>query len=427
MNSVQLLTTFCSEMESGFLDFVQPTAQALLPLLTATDEVTMLCDEARSAAFQCWALLIKCARKGAEERNQPATISQELLATFLPTVCKSLSEDKMADTIREGSDGLSECIKNAGPNCLKTEEFQQITQLMFKLIDDSLVRTSNDQNEKKKDSAGAPAELQADEDDENNAEDDEESCRRSLEEVLGSLMEVVPDQFVQLLPHCEGKMKEWLSQKQNGTLALFLACDLLQHLKSKSMPVWPTMMPAIFEALTNPDADLRIPAAYAVNLASPIAEFAEAAGQAVNKLQQILNAPAPKKRREDKAKVALDNAVAAMLALAVHKPDQCPAQCFTLVLSKLPLKDDEEEAKKVHKLLVDQFAAENPRLLGDASNLPLILKVLAEIYKQENICEKETDEKIVALFKKLPGAMLQQHAGTFSEKQQKKIERIVTG
>jgi len=427
LNSVQLLTTFCNEMESSFFEFVQPSAQALLPLLTATDEVTMLCDEARSAAFQCWALLIKCARKGAEEKNMPATVAQELLATFLPTVCKSLAEDKMPDTIREGSDGLSECIKNGGKDCVSSEQFQQIAQLMFKLIDDSLARTVSDTAEKKKDSVGAPAELQADDDDENNAEDDEESCRRSLEEVLGALMEVVPDQFVQLLPHCETKMNDWLSQKQNATLALFLACDLLQHLKDKSTPVWKTMMPAIFKALTEAEADLRIPAAYAINLASPIPAFNEAAGEAVRVLQQILNAPAPKKRREEKAKVALDNAVAAMLALAVNKPDQCPATNFALVLSKLPLKDDEEEAKKVHKLVVDQFAAENPRLVGDgASNLSTILKVLAEIYKQENICEKETDEKIVILFKKLPQALLQQHASQFTEKQQKKIERIIT-
>jgi len=222
-------------------------------------------------------------------------------------------------------------------------------------------------------------------------------------------------------------MKVWFTQKNNATLALFLACDILQHLKERSTPQWEVMMPAIFSAMTQEDADLRIPAAYAINLASSIPAFAQAAPEAVNKLRAILTAPTPKKRREEKAKIALDNAVAAMLALAVHQPEKCDADNFTLVLNKLPLKDDEEEAKKVHKLLVQQCAAENQRLFGaNASNLPKILSVLAEMYKQESICEKETDEMIVKMFKGLPPAVLQTHASSFSEKQQKKVERIIT-
>lgn len=296
--------------------------------------------------------------------------------------------------------------------------------MMFKLIDDSLGRTDEMKGAKAKGSAGAPTELQPDEDEDETFEDDEEQCRRSIEEVLGSLMEVMPETFVSALPFCETKMKLWLSSKQNCTLALFLACDLLQHLKEASSPVWPTIFPAIFTALTNEDAEIRIPAAYAINLAAPIAAFAEAAPEAYTKLQAILSAPAPRKRREEKAKVAMDNAVAAMLALAVHKPDKCPATAFQLVLNKLPLKDDEEEAKKVHKLLVQQVKANNTRLT-DPTNLPKILSVLAEIYKQENMCEKETDAEIISIFKQLPPATIQQQASGFSEKQQKKIERIM--
>jgi len=419
LNSVQLLTTFCTEMEVAFAEFVQPSAQALHPLLTATDDVTMLCDEARSAAFQCWALLIKCATQAGNQ-----TLAVQLLQEFLKPVCQSIANDKDADTIREACDGMAQCIKHAGPGCLGAAEFEQITQMMFKLIDDSMARTNEMKTAKAKGSTGAPQELMPDEDEDETFEDDEEQCRRSLEEVLGSLMEVMPDTFVNALQFCQEKMKVWLNDAKNCTLALFLACDLLQHLKEKSAPLWPIMFPAIFAALTNQDAEIRIPAAYAINLASPIPAFAEAAPEAIAKLTAILSAPAPKKRREEKAKVAMDNAVAAMLALAVNKPDQCPPSAFGLVLAKLPMKDDEEEAKKVHKLLVQQVKANNSRLMGDG-NLVKILQVLAEIYKQDNMSEKETDADVVAIFKTLGPAGIQQHAAGFSEKQQKKIERIL--
>lgn len=98
---------------------------------------------------------------------------------------------------------------------------------------------------------------------------------------------------------------------------------------------------------------------------------------------------------------------------------------FKLVLEKLPLKEDEEEAKKVHEIIVTQFQAQNAALLGDGnSNLPALLKILAEVYKQEAICEKETDQKIVALFKSLPQNVLEGAASSFSEKQLKKIQNI---
>merc|ERR1711879_96479 len=115
-----------------------------------------------------------------------------------------------------------------------------------------------------------------------------------------------------------------------------------------------------------------------------------------------------------------------MLSLAVHKPNESQAAAvMPALLSKLPIKEDEEEAKKVHKIVVEQLMAENQVFVG-GDNLQQILRILAEVYKQENLCEKETDEKIVQVFKGLPRDLIVQHAANFSEKQQKKIERILT-
>jgi len=160
-------------------------------------------------------------------------------------------------------------------------------------------------------------------------------------------MEVAPQDFMQCLPVCGQKIEQWLSTKQHKTLALFLACDLILHLKEQSESVWPAFMPAVFQALQDSDPDVRTPAAYAINLASPLAKFDEAAPSAFKLLGQIVGGPAPKKR-DDKGKVALDNAVSALMVLAKEKPALCPAEipAWQLVVSKLPLKEDEEEAKK---------------------------------------------------------------------------------
>lgn len=428
-NSVQLLTTFCSEMEGGYFDFIQPTAEHLMPLLTASDSQTLLCDEARSAAYQCWALLIKCAEKGREAGKQPANLSDELLTAVLPKICTTMKDETDPDSVRECAEGLSECLKYGRKDSLGREVFVQIFEMTMALMDASLSRTSVLIVEKRKEAAGAPAELQADEDADED-EDEEEQCRRALEEVFGSMMELAPTFFVEALPKCEEKIRLWMSEEKTITIALFLVCDLLEKMKERSVPLWPTMIPAVFPCLTHAKAEIRIPACYAVNLAAPLSQFAEATPQALKELSQILSAPVQKKGRKEKAKarMALDNAVAATLALAVNRPNECAGQLplmFELVLGKLPLKEDEEEAKKVHEIVVSQCLANNVALLGqDNKNLPALLKALAEMYKQENICEKETDQKIVTVIKSLPQAVLEGAASQFSEKQVKKIQNI---
>jgi len=165
-----------------------------------------------------------------------------------------------------------------------------------------------------------------------------------------------------------------------------------------------------------------------INVASAVPAFAQAAPQAYQGLAQILSVARPKKR-EERAKTAYDNAVGAMMSLSIGCPGQCPpeVQSWNLVLSRLPLRDDEEEARIVHEKLVDQVMAQNQGLLGAGNaNLGPALGILAEVYHTEGICTKDTDEKILKVFKMIPQAMLGQLAASFSEKQQKKVQKMIS-
>merc|ERR1719401_222761 len=107
----------------------------------------------------------------------------------------------------------------------------------------------------------------------------------------------------------------------------------------------------------------------------------------------------------------------------------CPPeiQPWPLVIARLPLRDDLEEARKVHEKLVDMVLAQDQALLGGAGtpNLGPVLSVLAEIYHVENMCNKDTGEKVLKIFQMLPRDVLQSLASGFSEKQQKKIEKML--
>jgi len=422
-----LLNTYCVEMEGAFYDCIPQTAEALLSLLSGSDEITMLCNEARNAAFQTWASLIKCARMGAKDRGMQPTVAADLLRQFLRRAVPSMQSDDDPEGLQAGAEGLAECLRNVGPGVLGADEVRQIVEQIFKFIDDSFKRTLVIEKEKQASSVGAPPEL-AQDDDEEDAGEEEEACRRAFEDALGAVMEVSTQEFLPCMTETCTRMQQWLGA-QHKTLALFLACDMLQHLKEYSAPAWPVFMDPVFQALVDKNPDVRIPAAYAISLAAPIPQFSEAAPRAFQALAQLLSAPAPKKK-DEQAKVALDNCVSAMFALAKEKPQHCPPEipAWQLVVSKLPLRDDEDEAKKIHKAVTDLLLEQHQGLLGqDNCHIGKILSCLAEVYKQENFSTKECDAQILRIFQMLPRENLQQLAAGFSEKQQRKIEKMLTG
>jgi hypothetical protein len=424
--SVNLLYTFGDEMEGAYLDWVQPTCTAFLPFLGTDADVALLCGEVRGAAFQAWAMMIKCAKKGCQDRGQAPVLAQELTRTFLVKIIEVLRDEQDPDTIRESADGICECLKNSGQGVLGTTEIHQLLQRLFELIEESTKRSESEEKAKK-DKSGGPA----DEDEDEDEEGDEDACRYSCQEAIGAIMEVAPQDIVQpaVLQDVSQRLGKYLGSKLERSVGLYLSCNMLKNLKDQAQPAFPIFMPAIFQALVDKDPDIRIPACWAVNLAAELPVFAEAAPQAFKALAQLLGGKPPKKK-DDQGWVAQDNAVAALLALSRHKaqctPPDVPA--WELIVSKLPLEADWDEAKKVHKSIVELVMQQDAGLLGpNAANLGKILSALAEMYKSEEISEKETDAIILQIFNAIPQEKLLTLKDAFSEKQMKKIERMLTG
>jgi len=401
----------------------------LLPLLAnADDDFTTWCGEVRGVCLQAWASLIKVARQGADQKGMAPELAQQLLSTGLRTSFALLEKNKGPETLCAITSGIAECIRSVGTGIVQASELAHIVGIMFETVDKSINRTAKAQHQR------APA---ADEDDDEDwGQHEEEQLRRNCEEVLAALMEVSADHFLPCLPVCSERIGKWLQSKQNKVLGLYLSCDILLHLKERSQSIWPVFMPQVFKSLEmgakgpcEEDADARLAAAYAINVAAPYAAFEEAAAEAYRRLAKIVGSPRPKKR-DSSGRKALDNAVAALMSLIREKPGSCPPeiQAWPLILARLPLRDDESEAQKSHEKLVDLVMAKDAGLLGPSnSNLASVLSSLAEVQGSKNLCNEATDAKIVKVFQLVPREMLQGFAAGFSEKQQKKIEKMLSG
>lgn len=431
--SLSLLLTFCTEMEGAYFEFVEETAAVLLPLLSNEDEeFAAYCEQVRGIALQAWGLLIKVARAGEKERNSPPALASSLLSAGLRTTFAILDSHEDAEALAGVASGITQCVKNVGADVLESAEVAGIAEKMFAIIDQSMQRSRKYLAVKQKSGASANLPGDEEEDEEDWQEGEEEQLRRNCEEVLGAVMEVSAEHFQQCLPTCAEKMAAWLQTEQHRVLALYLACDILLHLKERAQSMWCVFMPQVFKSLSageKEDPDARTAAAYAVHMAAPFAAFDEAAPEAFRGLAKIVGGPKPKKR-DHKGKRAMDNAVAALCILAKEKRGLCPPdiQAWPLAIARMPLRDDEDEARKLHGKIVDLVLAQDEALLGPGrANLGPLLGVFAEIYQQESICDKPTEEKILKIFQMMPKDMLQGLAGKFTEKQMKKIEKMLCG
>eukprot|EP00931_Biecheleriopsis_adriatica_P043158 TRINITY_DN24680_c0_g3_i1.p1 TRINITY_DN24680_c0_g3~~TRINITY_DN24680_c0_g3_i1.p1 ORF type:complete len:1101 (-),score=285.62 TRINITY_DN24680_c0_g3_i1:18-3320(-) len=420
-DSLRLLNKYCDVCEGSFFDHVPATARAMLPLLSTTNDWQ---EDVRGDALWTWSLLVKSARAGCTERNLPPNHAHELLLTGIQHAFKSIDSATDAASLASTANPLAECIKNVGTGVLSAQEIQQLAGKAFQMLDQSFERTAKLVAMRQK--AGKAA---VDEDDDQNGDlQQEEACRQAYVEMLTSMMKVAPAEFLQCVPECGQRIQQWIATTENKALALYLAGALIEHLKERSESVWPVFMPQLFQSLGDTNAEVRTNAAWAINTAAPIPGFAQAAPEAFRRLAQIVSAARPKKR-DEKAKTAYDNAVGALLSMAIVHQKQCPPeiQTWNLILARLPLRDDEEEAKIVHEKLVDQVMAQNADLLGPQNgNLAPVLSILAEVYKTESICNKSSDEKILKVFKMIPPANLSTLASGFTEKQQKKIQKMLS-
>jgi hypothetical protein len=427
--ALSFVKSMVDELEEAFAPYIKDTATAMLKVFDFE-----LGEDVREEAFEVWASLITVARK----LGQIAVLT-ELLQSLLGRVLTAMeTTDDLAWELTQAT-GLSTCLKAAGPGVLQENEVGKINEQVFKLLKESL-----DRREELDQRGGAEA---ADEDDEEvqHGEDSDDfnvvtvdiRIRAALCEILGGVMQHHADLFLKVSSvHLLAMVEGFLTQKnakhkdEEKKLAVYIICDIVEHLKERAVELWPKLVPTLIECVGDPDFKIAQASAYGLALAAVTPQFAPFAQQATARLQALLPA-LEKKGKKDKVRslAVRDNAVSAFGLLLRHHRASVPAAADAAVwgqwLGYLPLKTDEEEAQKVHELLCVLIQEQHAELLGkDFAHLPKILGILSEVYGNEMLVTKETTEKIHAILKTMGEAGLSRFGVSCTPKQQKKLERM---
>jgi importin-5 len=409
-SALTTVSSFVELMGGSYRECVKETAIRLLPLLEFQFD-----DEVKSLAITTWGHLVKCA----SDAGDVALVS-DLLKGYLDYATKTMPHEEDLDILEVQARGISACISAAPTGAIDGARGQEILTLVFKLLEESFKRRKEAELEQE--------EEELDEDDLENAEmekEKDESVRISLVEIGASLMRKHKPVFVQFGMPMFNKLVASLvtstNNVQDRSLALYVACDYLEHLGSESVSAWPLFMDAMFAAITDSEIQLRQAACYGMNVGSRIPEFSTVAAQAVQRLMMTIDQP---NARSKNNLMATENAVAALGHVCEKHENalgQVAAKYWETWLNHLPLKEDEEEGQSTHAQLLRLVNAQHPVMVA---HLAKVLHILVQVYKRDS-CSDETSAGIAKLIGSVPESNLSQIVANFPEKDKKKTVRIV--
>jgi len=423
-NAVACVHTFVEELGKAYAPFVGQTAQALLPVFEFS-----MAEEVRDLAFETWGQLCHVAREGGE-----TTTLSELVLEFLRRILPKLEGTAEATmdlaALKTRADGVSACLKKAGPSVLSPEQVRHICKVAFGGITNSLKMREERKKQAKANTTG---------DDEDAEEGDaerektEQSFRLACCEMAGALMNHHANEFVaQNLEECLMFVQQFIQATNvldDRRLAMFIACDMLEHLGAQVTSRWQQFLPALLVDIKHADPSVRQLACYGASLAAKNPAFTPFAAETAQQLVDVITQSRSrgKKKSEQEVQSAADNAVSALVEILTKHQDAlagAQAKLWGIWLQALPCQVDEQEGVKNHKLLLQAVVSNQPAIMGEGNaNFSQILSVLIDVYKTE-MADDETSKGIGQIVVKLGEAGLQQYAAQLKEKQQKKLLRI---
>lgn len=231
IQAADLLTTFIDILGAQFGEYLVPTAQSLLPLLSFP-----FSDDVKRSALSAMAEIFSAARDlNANDSTGRQTLSMwvgEVLEKVFKDLSPSDEDTNVVDLelMVAETGGLGKCLRNAGSGVLNVQQVAAVCEKVFSLMRESSQRRAEIAT-RKHDPEFDDEDIGRLEEEENS----EQNLRSTLLEVIAAIMCYHPDYYLQSgAPLCQKFIETHLHPNclaDDRTLALYVCDDVLEHLK----------------------------------------------------------------------------------------------------------------------------------------------------------------------------------------------------
>jgi len=427
-----MLQSYACDLKEGFLPYVQDVARVLVPLVKF-----QYMDEVRTASMGAMPELLNSCILGIGAGMQGATAElvaglKDFMLTHVLAQLKVEPDTETLDTLVMHFSEIIEACETCPQAHFSAEQQREVAAVMMLLLKESIER----REDKKKD----PDE-ELDEEEEEQLQDEaerEEGLVQNIVQTLGAMLKAYKSAFLSVLDeHVTRVLQAMLgsSVPSDRAAALCVFDDVIEHCSADggSSRYVPTLTPALLSLSADSDAGVRQAAVYGVGMLAEhvTVGFDEAAQQnAAAVLLRVCEAPGS---LEEENVAATENAVSALGKLC-RRTDSIAAACLPRWLGMLPLKEDKQEAREVHKTLVELVSASNAHLLGENHvRLPDVIVVFGKVLGTD-LVESASETQITALLKQVHAGLpqvlqaLPSHPGfaALTPEQRSNLERAIS-
>jgi importin-5 len=391
-----MLNCYAEWLEDGFMPFVGPTAEVLVPL-----QGYYYSDTVRSAATSTMPCLMRCVVVASKKAGRnPQEMLAELWAAIAPPLVGAIGMETDPSLMVLMLNSLHECMDMAGPGKLPGEAQDNLVNVVQAELDEFMDRR------KERDELRADPECDELERERIEEEDTlDEQLVHQLTETVGKVFKYQGDSFLEVFgKRLVGYYIKFLESAiaQDRTVAYCVFDDLIEHAGTPAamQKLLPMLLPRMLQSLQSADADERQAAVYGLGVASRHGDhFLKVLPQVLQGIGVLLSRP---DAREPANVFATENGTSALgkiiQAQAAHVN---VGELLPQWLSFLPVSNDEEEAKVVNAQLCDFLERYPEQLLGQgAANLPHIFNCFGSAM-HSNCVTEELTHRIVVIIKQL--------------------------
>jgi len=397
-----MLTCFVTELGVGMMDYVEPVAQLMVPLLQFFYH-----DEVRTAAANCLPDLLRCVKNSGTAA--PTALTQ-LVAFMLPTLLEAITNEPETEVLSAMVEALGEIVDVGGVHVTSGADAESV----LNAVANCLERVVTEAESRRRERVAAAEEDGWDEEENEDANEEEAREDELLSHVGDAVGTVVRSGGLPALSTLLEHFYALLASDRSGgerRVALCVFDDVVEHGGAAGLAWIPRVLPALCAYATDEDPDVRQAATYgvgasaevcALNGAEASAAFMAAGGaKAALALEAVITAPTS---REEGSEMATDNAVCALAKVLEMQAgcvggDVVASRLTSVWLSYLPLRADVAEARVVHAALVRACERGDERVFGGATyaGLPRVLAVLADVIGTELLDDEYSGRAVTVI------------------------------
>jgi len=407
-----MLCCYVDELKEGFVDYIQPTVETMVPLLDFYFH-----EDVRKAAVASLPDILRAGKAAAAKGKVPGGDANKqyfasLVNFVVPPLVAALAKEPETEIQAAMLESLADCAGVAGE--LISGHITSMIAEFQKTLQRSLERRA--ERGKRADDEDFDAEEHEALRDEQAAEDE---VFDQFAECVGSLLRSLK---APVLPTIEPLLAQYVApmlapdrSPEERRIAVCVFDDVFEHASENgaSLRYLDGFVGPCLAGCADADADVRQASVYGVGVmaAAVGTAFAPHVPGALAALARVIQAP---DARSEENLNATENAVSALGKLCESQRGAIPnaAAVVPQWLSCLPLREDTVEARVVHAQLVRMLEAGDPHLLGaNNEHLGKVVKVFAVaaptagLSEKLQLCTPETAGKMRDILRQMQGAM----------------------